>query len=360
MIISTSADSKETEFEHLLSVSTEEMQGIAEKEPEYFLSRRGLALEDDLAKSLSLKAKGTSFENTIKKYSAYRFPDIVVNKYYGVEVKSTEKNHWVTTGNSVLESTRVDNVDRVYLFFGKLSNPINFKWKHYEECMREVVVTHSPRYLIDMNIEEKDTIFSKIGLSYDDIRKMTNPIKPIVDYYRSLLQPGEDMWWIDNESRVNLEVKSTSMILSPWSSVIPAKKIEIASQMMALFPEVFSSSPSKFNRPSSWLVSRHSIVHPNLRDTFTAGGQDFLPYPYSAMGKLPRIFLNLYENLGIVFRSIIQLPIDELHHYWGVSHIDDDKITQWINLVMKNSSSLLTESRRFKYMLIQKKEAFGN
>ena len=62
----------------------------------------------------------------------------------------------------------------------QLGSPIEFRARAYEECLSEVVVTHSPRYLIDMNLEKGKTIFDKINISYDTLRKKQNPIKPII------------------------------------------------------------------------------------------------------------------------------------------------------------------------------------
>jgi hypothetical protein len=37
--------------------------------------------------------------------------------------KTTTKNHWKTTGNSVLEGTRIDSVERIFMLFAKLASP---------------------------------------------------------------------------------------------------------------------------------------------------------------------------------------------------------------------------------------------
>ena len=79
------------------------------------------------------------------------------------------------------------------MLFAKLASPIEFRCRPYEEVLSEVVVTHSPRYLIDMNLEEGKTIFDKIKMPYDTLRKKENPIRPIVDYYKSKLKPGEEL-----------------------------------------------------------------------------------------------------------------------------------------------------------------------
>ena len=42
--------------------------------------------------------EGTPFRHDeIKLISGQKFPDIIAEQYYGVEVKSTNKNHWTST-----------------------------------------------------------------------------------------------------------------------------------------------------------------------------------------------------------------------------------------------------------------------
>lgn len=87
----------------------------------------------------------------IRLVSAQYFPDIIAEKYYGVEVKSTKENHWTSTGSSIVESTRDKNVENIYMLFGKLGGKTaEFKCRPYEDCLSDIAVTHSPRYLINM------------------------------------------------------------------------------------------------------------------------------------------------------------------------------------------------------------------
>jgi hypothetical protein len=200
MIISANSGPNRHEFDLLLNLTITELNSHANKSPKVISVLNGNKLEPYVRDVLTDLAIGTPFENSIELIGGQKFPDIVARKYYGIEVKTTTQNHWKTTGNSVLESTRVDKVDRIFMLFAKLANPIEFKCRPYEECLSEVVVTHSPRYLIDMNLGIGQTIFDKIKTPYDVLRKNENPIKPIVDYYKSKLKPGQDLWWIDQEN----------------------------------------------------------------------------------------------------------------------------------------------------------------
>lgn len=100
----------------------------------------------------------------IRLVSAQYFPDIIAEKYYGVEVKSTKENHWTSTGSSIVESTRDKNVENIYMLFGKLGGKTaEFKCRPYEDCLSDIAVTHSPRYLINMELTKEQTIFSNSG-----------------------------------------------------------------------------------------------------------------------------------------------------------------------------------------------------
>lgn len=161
----------------------------------YYKGRNGTQLEEDVYDALTRCATHTPFENTIQLVSGASFPDIVANNFYGVEVKSTNKNHWKSIGSSILESTRNQCVERIFLTFGKLGKPVTFKSRPYEECLSGISVTHYPRYQIDMELSHGETIFDKMGIDYDVLRKMDNPVTPVSQYYRQQLKPGEGLWW---------------------------------------------------------------------------------------------------------------------------------------------------------------------
>ena len=209
MVVSVNPEPHKSVFNSLLNSTIEELNDHAKKSPTIIEKLTGNKLEPYACDIMTELAVGTPFENTIELIGGQKFPDIVANKFYGIEVKTTTQNHWKTTGNSVLESTRVEDVERIYMLFGKLGKPIEFRYRAYEECLSEVVVTHSPRYLIDMELEKGKTIFDKINTSYESLRQKKNPIKPITDYYKSKLKPGQDLWWIqDTEQASNLIINT--------------------------------------------------------------------------------------------------------------------------------------------------------
>jgi hypothetical protein len=329
MIVSVNSDPNRSEFDILLSSTIDELNVHAKKSSRKVATLLGRNLEPYVKDVMTDLAVGSVFENTIELIGGQKFPDIVAKKYYGIEVKTTTQNHWKTTGNSVLESTRVDNVERIFMLFAKLASPIEFRCRPYEEVLSEVVVTHSPRYLIDMNLEQGRTIFDKIKIPYDALRKNENPIRPIVDYYKSKLKPGEELWWMDAENNS----KPSSIVIKIWNNLSAKEKKELKNRSMIYFPELFGNSNDKFGRLAIWLVTREAVVCPNVRDLFTAGGKSDCVIVNKMYQKVPRIFLNLFDNLPNIVEAIMQTSAFELSEYWEIQTTDNTKLFDWIDLV---------------------------
>ena len=335
MIISANPEPNRKEFDFLLNSTIEELNSQAKKSAKTVSALTGNKLEPLVKDVMTDLAIGSPFENSIELIGGQKFPDIVAKKYYGVEVKTTTQNHWKTTGNSVLETTRVDDVERIFMLFAKLASPIEFRCRPYEECLSEVVVTHSPRYLIDMNLEKGKTIFDKIKTPYDTLRKNENPIKPIVAYYKSKLKPGEDLWWIDQEN-----TKSSNLVIKVWNNLSITEKQELKNKAMVYFPELFSNSSEKFGRFAIWLVTREAIVCPNIRDMFTAGGKGKIVVGKNVFSNVPRIFLHLFENFDSIIETLILTSPSELSEYWGFKTTEKRKVSDWIELVAENSKKI--------------------
>lgn len=213
--------------------------------------------------------------NEIKLISGHRFPDIVADKYYGIEVKSTKEDHWISTGSSIVETTRVKHVDDIYMLFGKLGGDIpQFKCRPYQDVLYDIAVTHSPRYLINMELEKKDTIFSKMGTTYDEFRTSHDSISLARHYYRERArqQNRQEMpWWITSD---NLD-SAHSFNIRLWNSLDLWEKRELQTKCMILFPEALNPARSntKYNNTTLWLCSYNQVVNPNIRDLYSAGGK---------------------------------------------------------------------------------------
>lgn len=208
MILSDNGRAELTQFHSLMRKLDAALNSDAQKRESYYVGRTGLKLEHDVYDALCDCAIGTPFQHSIQLISGASFPDIVLGQRYGVEVKSTEKDKWTSTGSSILESTRNQDVQRIYMTFGKLGRPVQFLSKPYEQCLSGIAVTHYPRYLIDMRLNEGETIFDKMGIPYDELRQMEEPATAVAEYYRSRLKDGEQLWW------TGTNIENTILMLS--------------------------------------------------------------------------------------------------------------------------------------------------
>jgi len=336
MIVSVNSEPNRSEFDLLLNSTISALNIHSKNSAKKVATLLGRDLEPYVRDVMTNLAVGTAFENSIELIGGQKFPDIVAKKYYGIEVKTTTQNHWKTTGNSVLESTRVDNVERIFMLFAKLASPIEFRCRPYEEVLSEVVVTHSPRYLIDMNLEQGKTIFDKIKMPYETLRKKENPIRPIVDYYKSKLKPGEELWWLDAENNS----KPSSIVIKIWSNLSLKEKQELKNRAMVYFPELFGNRTNKFGRLAIWLVTREAVVCPNVRDLFTAGGKNDYVIGKKVYQKVPRIFLNLFGNVSSIVETIMQTTAVELSEYWETKTTEKTKLLVWIDLVTEHTKKI--------------------
>lgn len=337
MIISTNSKPSLDEFETLCRRMCEYMNDKAKAEPEYYLSKGAQKLEPEVKKALDIVAKGTKFENTIEMIGGQRFPDIVAAKYYGIEVKSTKENKWTMIGGSVAEGTRVESVEHIFILFGKLHKPIEFRTRRYEECLCDIAVTHSPRYRIDMELKKGETIFDRMGISYSEMLKLADPIEPVVEYYRSILQPGESLWWVNGKDAAEGDAP---VKMRMWKTLSKEEREELIAQGFVLFPELFGNSPNKYERFTLWLVANHGVISASMRDPFSAGGQIDLKVNGNLYEHLPQKYGHLKENRKRVEEIVMSLDDSTLSFTWNTAEKSyEDRMAQWIYLVTKEAES---------------------
>lgn len=330
MIVSANSKPPLALFKDLMSRTDQFLNADALKRPQYYSTRAGSALEDDVKSALEECAKGTPFENTIEKISGQKFPDIVAAKFYGVEVKSTKDNHWTSTGSSILETTRLSDVERIYMTFGKLGgNPIEFLSKPYESCLCGIAVTHMPRYLIDMRLKKGETIFEKMGIPYDKLRKMDNPIAHVSKHYRSKLKPGESLWWAGDSCD-----ESVSATIRLWKNLSHDEKRLYTVYGCVNFPEIFGGDYGKY---ALWLTSQ-GIVNPHIRDQFSSGGQEPMLLSSGVCMNFPGIYRRIKDNFNYFFKLMSSEDPSDINSR-RIS--DEDKVQQriavWIDIVSKAS-----------------------
>lgn len=263
-------------FSQLMSDTESILNREALENPAKYKRLTSSTLEPCAVEKIKMACVNSPFDaNEVTLVSGQRFPDIVAEKYYGIEVKSTKEDHWTSTGSSIVETTRVENVEDIYMLFGKLGGDIpQFKCRPYQDVLYDIAVTHSPRYLINMELEREATIFSKMGTTYDEFRNSPDSISLARHYYRERAkqQRRQEMpWWITSD---NIE-SAHYFNIRLWNSLDLLEKRDLQTKCMILFPEALNPerSHTKYNNTTLWLCSYNQVVNPNIRDMYSAGGQ---------------------------------------------------------------------------------------
>lgn len=329
MIITVNGNAKREEFVGLIQNANELIRIKADDAPDVFTEMNPDAFEVELYNSFTEAAEGGKFEGSIELISGYKFPDIVVNNIFGVEVKTTKQNKWTSTGNSIFESTRIEGVENIYIFFAKLAEGnIGFKYRPYEDCLYDIGVTHSPRYMIDMNTEE--SIFYKMGISYEEFRQLANPAALYKSYVRQNLKDNEEPWWISNDE---FEPDLLKPVVRLFGSLSVDERNKLRTESLALFPILFSRNPRKYSNLATWLAAKHGVVNPSLRDVFSAGGQETIEFNGRIFDSLPRIFSHLNDGLRIIPAIVESQPKEDLERYWEKPVTAEPRFMQWLDLV---------------------------
>lgn len=325
--------------EQCLNEKTKQTKGL-------FKDCGGQKMEKVALEALQEVAPQTPFrKEEIKIVSGAKFPDIQAEQYYGVEVKTTQRDAWTSLGSSIVESTRIKDVSMIYLLFAKMGGEaVEFRCRPYEDCLFNISLTHQPRYQIDMDLEatHRKNIFQKMQVDYNTFRVLEEKekIARVKQYFRSISNPEHEMqWWIGEECSVPMTVR----FLNDLS--VDEKK-EITAEMFVLFPEVFSNSPTKFQRAALWLCTRHSLICSNIRDFFTAGGKVTSLGGMTFSDGVPQIVKKLYDNRNFV-RSMLKHPSEclesDMCEMWSLKCPPKCYETYWLNAlrsVFKQTPSL--------------------
>jgi hypothetical protein len=229
--------------ERLSSEATGPIPRIAKNSDELELFVRN-ALTDEFAKqgqTLNLQPK------------VQEFPDVVIVPF-GIEIKHTEKNTWVSIANSIRESHRPAGVARIYVVFGKYGGDPEVRWGLYENVVNHARTSHVPRFQIDMNAEE--SFFEKMGVSYVDfsVMPMKQKMAFMRTYARSRRHLVRDFWWLEDD-------------LKPFSSLSISERRELIAQACFLVPEIVTESSESLAKAAFYLASIPRVLsHQMLED----------------------------------------------------------------------------------------------
>ncbi len=339
-------------FQALMRATDAFLNRDAGENPGRYAHRSGTTVEEDVLRALNICARGTGFEGHIQLVSGRSFPDIVLCKKYGVEVKSTLSDQWTSVGSSILESSRVPGVEHIWITFCKLGGKMAFLSRPYAACLSEIAVTHYPRYRIDMQLKQGETIFDKMDMPYEILRRMDNPVPAVSRYYRNQLKEGESLWWAQQE-----EEQAAPPILRLWTALSAKEKAQYTARSYAFFPEIANQhSTGKYQRCALWLATSCSIVNTNIRDQFSAGGRVDIVIGEEEYQRVPAVFGRLNDYRDMIRLYIFNATEAELKKHWQVESLQPDRLMRWTALVASQAATTPEEYARYSHMLHQMME----
>lgn len=258
------------------------------------------------------------------------FPDIGLPPY-GIEVKSTEGDTWVCLGNSIMEGTRKSGVKNIYVLFLKKGGNPEIKWKKYEDCISDIKVTHSPRYEVNMDIEDPgESVLNKIGITYSDFSADPNKIPKLREYYKKH-KKNSNSWWIDPETGESV----TSMRIESFGGLSSDRKEKLIVELFAFFPEIIRGD---YHDAAVYLITRYGVYDKSFRDKFSAGGQEPIEIGNDKY-KVPKVIKRILKYLPLIEKYLKENK-GQLSEFWGYPLKNGiDPFDEWLNLLNRYSKS---------------------
>lgn len=300
------------------------------------------------------KMRGTEFEDIVYEalkendfkpeqitHSTQKFPDFIIEdletgEKIGIEVKKTNEAKWEVQGGSVFESLK-NEVEDTYILMGKFGgDKPEARLRKYEECLQDLRVTHSPRFYINLDLPEGEDYLTKkeakdlLTLSGDELNRKI----------RKLLRTNNSTWWSEDET-------------TAWDVLSRDEKDIYLNEGISLFPEIFKGDYSNF---TPWLVYSCLVWCGHVRDIFSAGG---IKYIEDEDMFVSAVMNRAIENKDVIVERINDMTEAEIYKFWKVKKIEEDRISQWIDLVcsyLKLSNDLLNKNKTLKVFAAKEDE----
>ncbi len=324
------------EFEGILDLAVKQLNNEVRASKAYHAPD---AFEKRVREVLEETAAGRGIKIS-PSFHPHAFPDITANGF-GVEVKSTTKESWLSVGNSVFEGMRDPTVQRLYIVFGKFGGMPAVKWGRYEECITHVRISHAPRFVLEM--DRTAPLFDHMDVDYEKFSQLSSEekMRHIRKYTRGRLKQGETMWWLEDQPG---EEKTLPLEVRVYMNLPQAEKKKLRAEAALLCPEVVKPSRSrgKYDRAALFILTVHGVFCPQTRDLFTAG---------SVAGKerggnyLLRSLKNIQEEMREAAKSLDDGLFEE---YWDAVVPPDQRIKEWLRRADKNAKSWIPSEHLFK------------
>ena len=276
--------------------------------------------------------------------SGQTFPDIPCGEF-GVEVKFTSADKWTSIANSIRETQRVESVKVVYLMFGKMGGNPKTKWMKYEDCVVHVRTSHDPRFEVDLSGTKK-SLFSVMGISYDEFRKLDIMDKmPYIRKYARSIHPDGRLWWLEDS---NEEEHSTDIDLIAYTELDQHTKEKYRAEATLLCPALVSDGKGSngkrktnaFRDVAMYFMTYHGVLLYNARDTISAGSVGNTEGIVSLQGLMEQASQYLDDAL--------------FKEYWGTSVSADDRLAWWLKQADKYATKWSRKPSEMMFLDYQK------
>jgi hypothetical protein len=186
-------------------------------------------------------------------------------------------------------------------------------YRDYFECVATSVVTHSPRFQLDIDLDSNKSMFGtgddKVGLVDDVIfgGKSINSDKIIQWMANRAREKGETPWWIATDE--SLPIGSTG--LSKFTNLSITERNSFLKEALLTFPKIFDkSSNTKYNGIFEWAIQKKSIY--TTRDDYSAGGKVEIKIPNFSQDAI--LVPQVIQVATDVFKTNSKVFINELEN----------------------------------------------
>ena len=236
------------------------------------------------------------------------FPDIVIGQF-GIEVKFTVKDTWISVANSIQESHRTGGIEQIYILFGKMGGTKDVRFGRYEKVVYHARTSHRPRFQVDMT-GNKPSLFERLGISYVEFAAL--PYKEKMGYMRvyarSRKAKGIDFWWLEDD-------------LTPYTLLAMSEQNRLKAEAALLIPALIDSSDkAALLKMAQYMASSQRVLLSESSEVF---GADVL----SALR-------DIEEELQVAALTLIQGVVEA---YWGLNTPPESRLAEWIQALDQHS-----------------------
>lgn len=251
------------------------------------------------------------------------FPDIAVENY-GVEVKCTKSDTWRCIANSVSEGNAIENVDKIYVIYGKIGGIPEVRWADYGKSIMHVRTSHVPRFEIEIGTDR--SLFEQLGTTYETFRNLSmhDKMPHIREYARKRLGPGERLWWL--EEREGDDQHSLPLSVKIYMDLPQVEKRKLRAEAVLMSPMVCASSRTrrKYNDAVLYMMTYRGVLCPQARDLFSAGS---VAGPDRGGNYLARSIQDIQNEIRDASHYLQDALFQE---YWGYCPPRENRILEWL------------------------------